>query len=255
LSGFIRFGDNTEIRRDRATSIDCEQVKAKSAHINTDARPYLPVRSDASLAQHRRAAERCRGCDLYKNATQVVFGEGKAIAKILFIGEQPGDREDLEGRPFIGPAGKLLDRALAEVRIDRSETYVTNAVKHFKWEPAPRGKRRLHKKPNAREIRACRPWLEREISLIKPHVIVCLGATAGQSLFGGQFRLGTARGKALRDSPWAPWVVCTVHPSSILRAPDHEGRENEYKAFLVDLQLATRAMRSSLRARAKTSSM
>lgn len=207
-----------------------------------DATPFLPARPDASLAALRRAVQKCRGCDLYKNATQAVFGEGGVDARLIFIGEQPGDQEDLQGRPFVGPAGKMLDRALEEIELDRSLTYVTNAVKHFKWTPAPRGKRRLHAKPSAREVGACRPWLQREISRIRPEVIVTLGATAGQSLFGPKFRLGEFRGKIIRDSEWAPAVICTVHPSAILRIPDQEGRHREYQAFLSDLRIARKAM-------------
>jgi DNA polymerase len=202
------------------------------------AEAFVPKDPGATLPQLHRAAEKCRGCDLYKNATQVVFGEGKQKATILFIGEQPGDQEDLAGHPFVGPAGKLLDRALAEAGINRSEVFVTNAVKHFKWTPAPRGKRRLHSKPSAREVKACHPWLEQEIALIEPRVVVCLGATAGQSLFGAAFRLGAARGKVTADPRWPAAVMATVHSSAILRAPDHEGREREYQAFVADLRAA-----------------
>jgi uracil-DNA glycosylase family protein len=208
----------------------------------SDALPFLPKQPSASLAQLRRAAARCRGCDLYKNATQVVFGNGQQSAKIMLIGEQPGDNEDLQGRPFVGPAGKLLDQALAEAKITRSMVYVTNAVKHFKWTPAPRGKRRLHSKPSPREVRACLPWLEREISLVRPRVIVCLGATAGLALFGPQFRIKLMRGKLIRNSQWAPCIVVTVHPSAILRIPDHDDREREHLAFLNDLRTARLAV-------------
>jgi uracil-DNA glycosylase family protein len=203
-----------------------------------DARPFLPVKGEASIATLARAVQKCRGCELYKNATQAVFGEGGEHARLIFIGEQPGDQEDLQGHPFVGPAGKMLDRALEEVGLDRGETYVTNAVKHFKWTPAPRGKRRIHSKPSAREVKACNPWLVREISRIKPEVIVTLGATAGQSLFGAKFRLGEMRGKIIRDTQWAPAVVCTVHPSAILRIPDREERHREYAGFVRDLKMA-----------------
>ncbi len=181
----------------------------------------------------REEARDCRACDLWQLGTQTVFGEGRQTSKVMMIGEQPGDREDIEGRPFVGPAGKLLDAALAEAGIDRKTVYVTNAVKHFKWEP--RGKRRIHKKPNAIEITACRPWLEAEMAAVKPRVIVCLGATAAQALLGNNFRVTQERGKFI-DSPLAPYVMATVHPSSILRAPDEETREQEMKRFIEDLK-------------------
>jgi len=170
-----------------------------------------------------------------------VFGDGPARAPILLIGEQPGDQEDRRGRPFVGPAGKLLDRALADAGIDRAVVYVTNVVKHFKWEP--RGKRRIHKKPNAAEIGACRPWLDTEIALVRPRVIICLGATAAQALLGRQFRVTAHRG-AFVPSPLAPYVLATVHPSSILRAPDDEARHREMKQFTNDLRTAARALSS-----------
>ncbi len=194
----------------------------------------------------REAVQRCRGCDLYAHATQAVFGEGPNSAEILFIGEQPGDEEDRQGHPFVGPSGKLLDRALADAGIDRSVTYVTNAVKHFKFEE--RGKRRLHKKPNTLEIRACRPWLEAEINLIQPRIIVCLGATAAQAIFGSSYRLTKERGQFVENS-WAPNVTSTVHPSSILRAPDDEQRHLEYEKFVADLKKVERRWKS-LRRRA-----
>lgn len=181
----------------------------------------------------RRAVQGCRGCDLYAHATQAVFGEGPNSAEIVFIGEQPGDEEDRQGHPFVGPSGKLLDRALAEAGIDRPLVYVTNAVKHFKFEE--RGKRRLHKKPNAVEIRACKPWLEAELNLIQPKILVCLGATAAQSIFGSTYRLTKERGVFVRNS-WAPHVTSTVHPSAILRAPDEEQRHIEYAKFVDDLK-------------------
>ena len=185
----------------------------------------------------REAAQRCQGCDLYARASQAVFGEGPTSAAIVLIGEQPGDEEDRQGHPFVGPSGKLLDRALAEAGIDRSLVYVTNAVKHFKFEE--RGKRRLHKKPNGREIRACQPWLEAEINLIQPQIIVCLGATAAQSIFGGTYRLTKERGQFVRNC-WAPHVTSTVHPSAILRAPDEEQRHIEYEKFVADLKKVRR---------------
>jgi len=190
-----------------------------------------PVR--ASLEELRKAAKDCRACDLWKRGTQTVFGEGGPKAKLMFVGEQPGDREDLEGRPFVGPAGGLLDKALAEAGIDRAKVYVTNAVKHFKWEP--RGKRRIHKKPNAAEIAACRPWLDGEIKALKPKVIVLLGATAAQALLGRDFRVTQHRGEFL-ESSLAPYLMATVHPSSILRAPDEETRHEEMRRFIADLK-------------------
>ncbi len=186
-----------------------------------------------SIPTVRAAAEGCRACDLWKRGTQTVFGEGPKKAALMLVGEQPGDQEDLAGHPFVGPAGKLLDRALAEAGIDRSTVYVTNVVKHFKWEP--RGKRRIHKKPNAGEITACRPWLETEIALVKPRAIVCLGATAAQALLGKGFKVTTHRG-ALVISPLAPLVMATVHPSSLLRAPDDETRQRETQRFIQDLR-------------------
>ena len=181
----------------------------------------------------QKAAKDCRACDLWQRGTQTVFGEGGPNAKVIFVGEQPGDREDLEGKPFVGPAGGLLDKALVEAGIDRTKVYVTNAVKHFKWEP--RGKRRIHKKPNAAEIAACRPWLDAEIAVLKPKVVVCLGATAAQALLGRDFRVTQRRGEFV-DSTLAPFVMATVHPSSILRAPDDETRHEEMRRFVSDLK-------------------
>lgn len=194
-----------------------------------------PVPDTSSLATVAKAACACTACPLYKNATQTVFGEGPKHAAMMLIGEQPGDAEDLAGKPFVGPAGKIMDRALQEAGIDRREVYVTNAVKHFKWEP--RGKRRIHQKPNSRDIAACRPWLEAELRLVKPKLVVCLGATAGQTIFGPSFRVTRERGKVL-SSPLAQRVVATVHPSSLLRQPDEESREREYKHFVADLRVA-----------------
>lgn len=186
-----------------------------------------------SLSALQKAAQECKACDLWKRGTQTVFGEGAPHARVIFVGEQPGDREDLEGKPFVGPAGGLLDKALVEAGIDRTKVYVTNAVKHFKWEP--RGKRRIHKKPNAAEIAACRPWLDAEIGVLKPKVVVCLGATAAQALLGRDFRVTQHRGEFV-DSPLAPFVMATVHPSSILRAPDDETRHAEMRRFVADLK-------------------
>jgi uracil-DNA glycosylase len=186
-----------------------------------------------TLASVRAVAAGCKACDLYKRGTQTVFGEGPQRSLIMLVGEQPGDAEDLAGHPFVGPAGRLLDRALDEAGIDRRSVYVTNVVKHFKWEP--RGKRRIHAKPNAGEIGACRPWLETEIALVKPRVLVCLGATAAQALLGKTFKVSKQRGTIVASS-LAPIVTATIHPSSILRAPDEEGRREEMRRFVEDLK-------------------
>ena len=183
------------------------------------------------LEELRRQAAVCRNCDLWKCGTQTVFGEGDERARVMLVGEQPGDKEDVEGRPFVGPAGKLLDRALDEAGIDRGHVYVTNAVKHFKWEA--RGKRRIHQKPNTTEVRACHPWLEAEIATVEPEIVVALGATAAQSLLGPKFRLTQHRGEMF-DSPLGPLITATVHPSAILRAKDDD-REVQYTAFVSDL--------------------
>jgi DNA polymerase len=204
---------------------------------NHSAADLIPDRP--SLPSLREAAADCQACDLWKRGTQTVFGEGRRRAKVMFIGEQPGNEEDLQGRPFVGPAGKLFDSALKEAGIDRSQTYVTNVVKHFKWEP--RGKRRIHKKPNAEEIAACRPWLQAEIALLKPDVIVALGATAAQSLLGSKFRVTQQRGEFLK-SDLAPYVMATVHPSSILRAPDDQTRKLELRRFIDDLKKLARVI-------------
>ena len=210
------------------------------------AKPGEPV-SDllpdhATLPGVREIAAGCKACDLYKRGTQTVFGEGPPKAELMLVGEQPGDAEDLAGHPFVGPAGRLLDTALEEAGIDRSQVYVTNVVKHFKWEP--RGKRRIHAKPNAAEIGACRPWLEVEIALVKPRVLVCLGATAAQALLGRSFKVSQQRG-TLVPSPLAPIVSATVHPSSILRAPDDETRREEMQRFVKDLRTIAREMSKS----------
>ena len=196
-----------------------------------DTEDFFPDRK--TLPALRAAAADCQACDLYKRGTQTVFGAGTRNAEVLFVGEQPGNDEDLEGEPFVGPAGKLLDKALEEAGIDRQKAYVTNVVKHFKWEP--RGKRRIHKKPNAKEIAACRPWLEAEIEIVKPKVIVCLGATAAQALLGSNFRVSQERGKFI-ESDLAPYIIATVHPSAILRAPDDETRHEQKRRFIDDLK-------------------
>jgi len=186
-----------------------------------------------TLPELRETVQACRACDLYKFATQAVFGEGSPSSSIVLIGEQPGDEEDKQGRPFVGPAGRLLDRALGDAGIDRRAVYVTNAVKHFKFEE--RGKRRIHKKPNGTEMKACRPWLEAEVALIRPSIIVCLGATAAQSVFGSDWRVTKERGRFV-EHPWARHATSTIHPSAILRTPTDEQRHLEYDRFVEDLK-------------------
>ena len=202
------------------------------------ANALIPLRP--TLTSLKNAAAGCKACDLWEKGTQTVFGEGGRRARVLFVGEQPGNEEDLTGKPFVGPAGRLFDNALEEAGIDRKQTYVTNVVKHFKWEP--RGKRRIHKKPNAIQIAACRPWLEAELSVVKPDVIVALGATAAQALLGPQFRVTKQRGEFI-ESTLAPYVMATVHPSSILRAPDDETRHLEYRRFVDDLKKLARVLK------------
>jgi uracil-DNA glycosylase len=191
------------------------------------------VRGRTTLGSLREAAAGCRACPLWKTGTQTVFGAGNARAAVLFVGEQPGNDEDLAGKPFVGPAGRLLDRALDEAGIDRGATWVTNVVKHFNWEP--RGKRRIHKKPNVQEITACRPWLDAEIALVRPRVVVCLGATAAQALLGKPFRVSRQRGEVLPFGEGIA-IVATVHPSSILRAPDDGSRRAQTKELVRDLR-------------------
>lgn len=195
------------------------------------AAPFIPARLTVPALQE--AASSCTGCDLYKQATQTVFGEGAGHAKIILVGEQPGDQEDRAGHPFVGPAGKILDKALAEAGIARHDVYVTNAVKHFKWEP--QGKRRKHKKPSAAEIAACRPWLEAEVKVLGPRLIVCLGVTAAQSVFGKLVRLNEIRGKSWSTAMGSN-VFVTVHPSAILRHPESAQRAEEYRRFVQDLR-------------------
>jgi DNA polymerase len=192
---------------------------------------FLPPKK--SLGALREAVQHCRGCDLYKNATQAVFGEGKRTAHAMLVGEQPGDQEDLAGRPFVGPAGKLLDTALEVAGIPRDDVYVTNAVKHFKW--TPRGKLRLHGKPTSREMAACRPWLEAELEVIKPKCLVLLGATAAQSLLGASFRITRQRGERL-ETQWAQWTLATWHPSAVLRAPDPDMRHQMFEQLVSDFK-------------------
>ncbi|HWD18158.1 MAG TPA: UdgX family uracil-DNA binding protein [Verrucomicrobiae bacterium] len=192
-----------------------------------------------TVSKLQAAAAHCRACPLWRNGTQTVFGEGPPRARVILVGEQPGNDEDLAGRPFIGPAGKLLDRALVEAGIARADVYVTNAVKHFKWEPS--GKRRLHKKPNAREIAACRPWLNAELATLKPKVLICLGATAAQALLGRAFKVSQRHGEWV-ESNLAERVMATVHPSAILRAPDEAARHAQMAAFIHDLKIAARVI-------------
>lgn len=201
------------------------------------AAPLVP--ENPTLETLRGAAAGCKACGLWERGTQTVFGEGGRQARVMFVGEQPGNEEDLEGKPFVGPAGRLLDKALEQAGIDRTLAYVTNVVKHFKWEP--RGKRRIHAKPNAQEIAACRPWLEAEIALVKPRVIVALGATAAQALLGKAFRVSRQRGEFV-ESLLAPKMIATVHPSAILRAPDEETRRAEMERFIEDLRKVAQAL-------------
>ena len=208
-----------------------------SKPVLSTAAALIPLRP--TLETLRDIAAGCQACDLYRHATQTVFGEGRAKARVLLAGEQPGNDEDLAGRPFVGPAGRLLDKALAEAGIDREQAYVTNVVKHFKWEP--RGKRRIHAKPNAAEITACLPWLESEIRIVEPEVVVCLGATAAQAIIGKQFRVTKQRGEVVA-SPLAAKTVATVHPSSILRAPDDATRREEMRRFIEDLRVVARLL-------------
>lgn len=210
----------------RRIKIGMARRPPRTAAIDISDKPTLPAL--------RAAAAGCKACDLWKLGTQTVFGEGRATAQVMMIGEQPGDKEDIQGRPFVGPAGAVLDKALAAAGIDRNDVYVTNIVKHFKWEP--RGKRRLHKKPNALEISACRPWLDAEIKAVRPRVAVLLGATAAQGILGRDFRVTQHRGEWLQ-SDIAPYVMATVHPSSILRAQDDDSRHEEMRKFVADLKV------------------
>lgn len=190
-----------------------------------------------SLDQLRLEAAKCQACDLYKDATQTVFGDGPDHSRLMLVGEQPGDQEDLQGKPFVGPAGKLLERALDEAGIDRRRVYLTNAVKHFRF--TRRGKRRLHEKPNASQVRACRPWLQAEVEVVRPRLLVLLGATAAQAVLGPAFRVSRQRGEVL-ESPLGVPVLATVHPSSILRATDDESRDAAMASFIADLRVAAR---------------
>jgi uracil-DNA glycosylase len=206
-----------------------------------DEEPYYGTAADfvppnPTLENLREAAAGCKGCHLWRLGTQTVFGEGPRRARVMLVGEQPGDKEDLAGHPFVGPAGQMLNSALEDAGIDREEVYTTNAVKHFKWEPA--NGRRLHKKPNTREIKACRPWLDNEIAQVQPEIIVCLGATAAQALLGKDFRLTQHRGEFV-ESSLAPFVIATLHPSALLRMPDEESRRAARESFVDDLKLVS----------------
>ena len=203
---------------------------------------FIPL--GAGLNVLRSSAKDCTACDLYKCGTQTVFGEGTSHAKVVLVGEQPGDKEDLMGKPFVGPAGKLLNSALQAAGIERSEAYVTNIVKHFKWEP--RGKRRIHKKPNAMEIAACRPWFDAEVKVLKPEIVVCLGATAAQALFGRDFKVTKRRGEIIQNAGQSV-MIATVHPSSILRAPDDDARHEEMRRFIDDLKIAADYIHTQIR--------
>ena len=215
-------------------------LRRSSVEKDDTAARYIPPRP--TIKKLQIAAADCKACHLWNIGTQTVFGEGKQSSTVMFVGEQPGNSEDLEGRPFVGPAGGLLDKALIEAGIDRSKVYVTNVVKHFKWEP--RGKRRIHKKPNAAEITACRPWLEAEVAVIKPRAIICLGSTAAQAVIGPKFRVSIQRGQFV-ESDLAEFVTATVHPSSILRAPTDDARHRETARFIDDLKKIRAAIESA----------
>lgn len=214
-----------------------KRVGSELSQERRSAAPFVP--DTTSIRKLSAAAHECTGCDLYRNATQVVFGAGPQRASVMFVGEQPGDQEDRQGAPFVGPAGAMLDKALEDAGIPRSDVYVTNAVKHFSWEP--RGKRRIHKKPRTSEIRACRPWLEAELRAVRPAILVCLGASAAQAVLGAQFKLMQNRGRIL-SSALAEQVVATIHPSAVLRAPDSEGRRAAYEMLVGDLKVVANAL-------------
>jgi uracil-DNA glycosylase len=214
-----------------------KEVMAHQISTAVSAADFLPER--LTLPSLKKAAAHCEGCPLFARATQTVFGEGPVDARVIMVGEQPGDQEDVQGKPFVGPAGKLLDRAMEDAGIDRGTVYVTNAVKHFKW--TPRGKRRLHSKPTAREINACQPWLKAELEVIEPEFLVVLGATAAQSLLGRAFRITKERGKLLK-SDWAPFTLATYHPSALLRAPDEESRHQMFDELVHDLSVIAKKL-------------
>ncbi|MBV8396930.1 MAG: UdgX family uracil-DNA binding protein [Actinobacteria bacterium] len=225
-------GTSFRVRRSRA-HVSQTRFRGRAQGHRTAVTAVELAAAQRSLDALRAAAAGCRACHLWEHATQTVFGEGTRHAEVMFVGEQPGDKEDLAGHPFVGPAGRVLDEALEEVGIDREHVYVTNAVKHFKWKA--RGKRRIHDKPNAAEIAACRPWLDAELAAVRPTVVVPLGATAAQALLGRAFRVTAQRGAVLETTKIAPFVVATVHPSSILRAPDRAARRAAQRDFTADL--------------------
>jgi DNA polymerase len=228
-------GDRTHERLSACASGNADSV------VVDDATAFLPKRA-SSLHALGEAARKCRACDLWRHATQTVFGQGPEDASIFFVGEAPGDREDREGRPFVGPAGREFDKALAAVGLDRGEVYVTNAVKHFKFQE--RGKRRIHQRPDAKEIKACRPWVHAELEVVRPEALVILGATAGKALLGSTFRLMAQHGTPL-ESDLAPIVIATIHPSAILRAPDGEARQAQRELFTEDLRIAAKTLASN----------
>jgi probable DNA metabolism protein len=241
----VRYWDNLpetqlipELLKDAPRRVEVMMARKLDEYPTAEA--FMPAK--ITLNTLKESAAGCQGCPLYKTGTQTVFGEGAKTSKIIMVGEQPGDQEDRAGKPFVGPAGQMLDTALEEVGIDRNDVYVTNTVKHFKWEP--RGTRRIHAKPNAREIQACKPWLTAELQVLKPQMVVCLGATAAQALMGKEFRITKSRGEIFRDTPFAPWLMATVHPSSILRTPS-EDREAAYRAFVEDLRIAAQELASA----------
>jgi DNA polymerase len=211
----------------------------KEAVATGSAADFIPP--NPTLPKLRAAAMTCRGCHLWTLGTQTVFGEGPKRARVMIVGEQPGDQEDRAGHPFVGPSGKLLDRALEEARIDRDDVYVTNAVKHFKWERGEKSARRIHKKPNDAEVRACHPWLDEEIRLVRPEVVVCLGATAAQAIMGKSFKVTKERGRAVK-APNGGTIIATVHPSSVLRAPDADARAQAERDFLADIKKVARQL-------------
>jgi DNA polymerase len=212
---------------------------AKRAVVTGSAADFIPP--NPTLPKLRAAAMNCRGCELWTRGTQTVFGEGPSRARVMIVGEQPGDQEDKAGHPFVGPSGRLLDRALEAAGIDRSDVYVTNAVKHFKWERGEKSARRIHKKPNDSEIRACHPWLDEEIRLVKPEVVVCLGATAAQSIMGKTFKVTKERGRAV-TAAFGGIVIASVHPSSVLRAPDAESRAQAERDFIADMKKVAKVL-------------
>lgn len=225
-----------------------ESIVPETATRSGTAAELIPL--NPTLQELQVAARDCKACDLWKLGTQTVFGEGSPRARIMLVGEQPGDQEDRIGRPFVGPAGRVLDLALSKAGIDRQEVYVTNVVKHFKWSPAERGKRRIHKKPRYSEMQACRPWLDAELEIVQPEVLMCLGASAAQSLLGRDFRVSQQRGQLL-ESDLAPFVIATVHPSSILRAQDEDSRHLQMEAFINDLKKVAHLLKTSPKLRSE----